>query len=676
MKKISTLFLMMLVVFVMNTQAQRYIEEVFTDVEVTSGVTYGMNATVLYYNIEGVGEALPEALILDVYEPAGDTETNRPLILYFHTGNFLPHPQNQSPTGLRTDSAVVELCSRFARMGYVVASCDYRLGWNPIAPTQEERTYTLINAAYRGVQDSRTAARYFRMTEAEMDNPYGIDPTKVVVWGQGTGGYIAFATATINDYVTDIGINPKFQWDPDMDGNPQPMVLDFVNGDIYGTSYGINPLDMDTLAYPNWPGYTSDFSASVNMGGAMGDLEWLEDGSIPMISFHTPNDPFAPYEFGMVVVPVWNYNVVEVDGSYNVQEKLSGFGSNDVFGLLDGDNYSAAANTYNDGFYGLFPFNRPVATDSAPWEWWAPNNPNNANGLATNPDMSAEKGRNYCDSIQWYTAPRLACILNLPNNPCSGGVLNDACDLAYDLNGSIGGSGNIQIENGPYSNTTATVGNDPEVGWECWLEPDGNGDSPSLDNSVWFTFTGDGNDYNIFADDCGGDLDTEDYIELGDTQFALYAGDDCSNLVPVLCVDDSEDITTTNYFAEMDLELGDGITYYLLVDGFNYSTLDPNIAIADGEFCLQITNVVVGVDEIPQTSFVLFPNPANDRFTINAKENMETVEVFTALGQCFKVFDGLSSDILQVNTAHWDAGIYSVRIRTANTSATQTVVVE
>ena len=52
-------------------------------------------------------------------------------------------------------------------MGYVVASIDYRLGWNPLAATQSERTNQLINAAYRGVQDARTAVRYFRMNAAE-----------------------------------------------------------------------------------------------------------------------------------------------------------------------------------------------------------------------------------------------------------------------------------------------------------------------------------------------------------------------------------------------------------------------------------------------------------------------------------------------------------------------------
>ncbi|MBL7944045.1 MAG: alpha/beta hydrolase, partial [Flavobacteriales bacterium] len=479
MKKIFTL-LSLVALITFSANAQRYLEEVFDEVTVTTNVTYGMNATVLAYQL--LGEAIPEELKMDIYEPTDDEETNRPLILYFHTGNFLPHPQNGGIGGLRTDSSVVELCTRFARMGYVVASCDYRLGWNPLAPTQEERVYTLINAAYRGVQDCRTAVRFFRMSEAEMGDPYHVDTDKIVVWGQGTGGYISFAAATINDYITDIGTNPKFLWDPNEDGIPEPMVIDFVNGDIDGIGYGVNPLDSDTLCYANWPDYDSDFHAMVNMGGAMGDIAWLEDGQIPMISFHTPSDPFAPYDEGTVIVPILNLPVVDVEGSYAVQEQANAFGNNDVFAGLSGDHFTMAANNFNDGFDGLFPMVRPVGmeADSAPWEWWAPDNPNNANGLATNPDMSPEKGRAFCDSIQWYTAPRLACILNLPNNPCSGGHLNDPCDLALDINNAFGGALDVQNEQGPFSNSNATTGgNDPEEGWDCWLEPDGNGDSPS-----------------------------------------------------------------------------------------------------------------------------------------------------------------------------------------------------
>ena len=185
MKKLFTLALSVLAFSQVDAQV-RYINEVFSDVEVTTNVVYGQNVTVL-----PLLQSQPPAtqpLVCDIYEPAGDTETARPLMIYIHTGNFLPQYLNGSAVGTKDDSTAVELCTRYAKLGYVVASIDYRLGWNPLAATQADRTFQLINAAYRGVQDARTAVRYFRMTEATMSNPYGIDPDKIGYLGEGTGG--------------------------------------------------------------------------------------------------------------------------------------------------------------------------------------------------------------------------------------------------------------------------------------------------------------------------------------------------------------------------------------------------------------------------------------------------------------------------------------------------------
>jgi poly(3-hydroxybutyrate) depolymerase len=397
-------------------------------------VVYGVNATVLYYSV--LNEAVPEALKMDIYTPAGDVETNRPLLLFFHTGNFLPYPLNGGTGGSKTDSVAVEICSRFARMGYVVASCDYRLGWNPIAPTQPERSYTLLNAAYRGVQDCRTAVRYFRKTIAEAGNPYGVDGSKIAVWGDGTGGYIAFAAATLDNWLEDIAMIPKFNWDPFGTG-PIPMVIEQVNGNADGTSVGINPQTGDTLCYPNHEAYTSEFDVMVNMGGAMGDISWLEDNSTPMISFHVPTDPFAPYQEGIVIVPTTDEQVVAVSGSYSVQAQANAFSNNAIFQLADVWTptlaYTNAANANNNGYYGLYPIMRSGANiyDSSPWQWWDPAvvaPDNHANGLLTNPDMSATKARMFIDSIQNYAAPR-------EGNPClpiDGCTAIDACNFNPD----------------------------------------------------------------------------------------------------------------------------------------------------------------------------------------------------------------------------------------------------
>ena len=73
---------------------------------------------------------------------------------------------------------------------------------------------------------------------------------------------------------------------------------------------------------------------------------------------------------------------------------------------------------------------------------------------------------------------------------------------------------------GPYDNTNATTeASDPADGWECYgaLAPE-----PSLDNTLWFAFVGDGNTYDIITTDCGGGL--ANYIDDGDTQMSIYTG--------------------------------------------------------------------------------------------------------------------------------------------------------
>lgn len=411
------LFFLVFAGFQLQAQQVRYVDMVFDDYEVETQI-YGNNYTVLTVPITGSTTLRP--LLMDIYSPpAEDMETERPVVLYFHTGNFLPHPENGSTGGTMKDSTVVEIASRLARMGYVCGVVDYRKGWNPLASTQEERTNTLINAAYRGVQDARTAVRFLKKSVAEEGNPYGVDTTRIAAWGQGTGGYISFATTTIDEYL-DI-VLPKFiGQDITGDGNPDPMVLQPIHGNPDATSLGINPLNGDTLCLPNHTeGYGSDFDLCVNMGGALGDTSWIDEGDNPFISFHVPTDPFAPYTEGILIVPTTNEQVVEVQGSYLVAQKANDLGINDIFVMAEIDDaVTDVANSRNDGLEGLYPLLGSNPLDSGPWEWWNPEtNVNHENGIQTNPDMSAEKARTYIDTIMAYYAPRACAALALPCSP-------------------------------------------------------------------------------------------------------------------------------------------------------------------------------------------------------------------------------------------------------------------
>lgn len=457
-QKFTLLMLAMFLGFGVQAQDTRYIDEVFTDVDVQKDVIYGVNTTVLTVPVTGSTTKVP--LFMDVYTPTGDTETERPLVLLFHTGNFLPQLVNGQISGSKEDEYAVDFAQRLVRRGYVVAMVDYRLGWNPLSDQQEVRTNTLINAAYRGVQDATTCVRFFRKSVAEENNPFGIDGEKVTIWGLGTGGYISLAASTLDQY-TDI-LLPKFIGsDIDGNGTPDPMVILPINGDPFATEVGRNPLNGDTLCFPNHVGFSSEFQLTVNVGGALGDTSWLDAGDNPILSFQTTKDPFAPYEEGILTVPTTGDLVVEVQGAKVLQEKATALGVNDILNdkTLFDDPITARANEINDGNPGLFPVIRPTwdldgdgtpeTEESGPWEWWdvdfwselqpeqcadnmIPLEQCNWDLLsrANNPDMTFAKADAYIDTIMQFFAPRACVVLDLPCASLFSGVENVNLDAS------------------------------------------------------------------------------------------------------------------------------------------------------------------------------------------------------------------------------------------------------
>ncbi len=160
--------------------------------------------------------------------------------------------------------------------------------------------------------------------------------------------------------------------------------------------------------------------------------------------------------------------------------------------------------------------------------------------------------------------------------------VNNECSGAIDINTLFGQTIGIEQSAGPYDNTTATSVNDPLTGWECYGEPDGTGTAPSLENTLWFTFTGDGNIYFIETGVCAG-LTNE--IDDGDTQMSIYTGS-CGSLVAVACNEDGPSATATYYPAGLTLSTVAGNTYYVMIDGFNF-----NGTLSEGEYCILVTQL-------------------------------------------------------------------------------------
>ncbi len=161
---------------------------------------------------------------------------------------------------------------------------------------------------------------------------------------------------------------------------------------------------------------------------------------------------------------------------------------------------------------------------------------------------------------------------------------NNVCTGSVSLTSLQGGGNGIAVTAGPFDNTMATsTAADPATGFACFGEPDGTGTAPALDNTLWFSFVGDGGLYSILTTDCGGTLGAN-YISDGDTQIAIYTGA-CGALVDVAC---NEDIpgATGPYPAGLDFQTTAGVTYYMLIDGFNFQG-----TLSTGQFCVQFTEI-------------------------------------------------------------------------------------
>lgn len=325
----TTLFTLCCLICLGSVAAQtRYIDPIFEVGEPTSGV-YGVNVDVF---LMGANQ-----LEYDVYQPVDDTSTElRPCVVVFPTGNFLLQYLNQGPYGSRKDSAVVEIISEVVSRGYVGFSAEYRTGWLPTSPDQDIRTSTLLQAAYRGGQDAHTMARYLRKSVVEDGNPYQIDTTRIVFWGLGTGGYVTMTHAFL-DSVDEVLADLRFYDDTDPD-NPVPYVNIAINADPQGTLPAFfDPATMTVPSnIPNHVGYGSTVAMSINTGGALGDIDWMEGDASPhqepiVLGYHSLTDPFAPFTDGTVIVPTTGDVVIEgVAGTESILRKAQQLGLNDA----------------------------------------------------------------------------------------------------------------------------------------------------------------------------------------------------------------------------------------------------------------------------------------------------------------------------------------------------------
>ena len=72
------------------------------------------------------------------------------------------------------------------------------------------------------------------------------------------------------------------------------------------------------------PGYPSDAHGIVNLCGAVGSLDWIEEPDIPIVSMHGDQDATVPYSDESVTLFGLD---VQVYGSYSINETMNNLGN-------------------------------------------------------------------------------------------------------------------------------------------------------------------------------------------------------------------------------------------------------------------------------------------------------------------------------------------------------------
>lgn len=111
-------------------------------------------------------------LVLDVYRPA-DRSSPKPLIVYVHGGGWRGGHTRQSGAFSDFPAVLAEIAAR----GYIVASVEYRLSGEAPFPA--------------ALDDVRTAIRFLKANA----HTYGIDPSRVGIFGGSAGGQLAVLEA-------------------------------------------------------------------------------------------------------------------------------------------------------------------------------------------------------------------------------------------------------------------------------------------------------------------------------------------------------------------------------------------------------------------------------------------------------------------------------------------------
>jgi len=285
---------------------QRYRDSVFAVEKHADIIFANVQALTAVYVSEDV--TVSQDLFMDIFEPAGDTLSKRPLVVFAFGGGFL--------IGGKDDEDAQTYCDSLAHTGYVTASIQYRLGMN-IASNESS-----VRAIYRAAQDYSAAVRYLK----EYAWQYRIDTNFVFTGGVSAGSFSA--------------MNLAYMQDAD---RPQ---------ETYTTGGLIPAPDLGCInCSGNIYHHSTKAKALVNCWGALLDTSWMDmDDNTPLISFHGDADPVVPYATGFPFTAL--FLMPTVYGSQPITERANHIGLYNRLHPFAGQGHNAWGTVVNNSFVG------------------------------------------------------------------------------------------------------------------------------------------------------------------------------------------------------------------------------------------------------------------------------------------------------------------------------------
>ncbi len=314
MKKIFSLLLICLV-YASISSAQvlpdRYKAVIFPTIPApTTGILFSTNiphvstTTIIFTSLQVANEeSYPtnfQNLRMDIYQPpTTDTLTKRPVIIFCFGGGFVQQAEIQD---------MRQLAAAHARRGFVTAVIDYRLGMNVSDPELSKR------AVYRGIQDSRSAVRFFRQHANTIT--YKVDPNQIFLAGHSAGGFMAVH----NIYL-----------DTDAERPASTRLYQVTRADLGGLD-AIGNNKTQTSGPNTGALINGKANGALAYAGAVGELSYIIGaGDAPAAYFHSSNDGTVPYTNGQPFGGIPFVNLPTVYGGFDMNANAGIKGAPRIF---------------------------------------------------------------------------------------------------------------------------------------------------------------------------------------------------------------------------------------------------------------------------------------------------------------------------------------------------------